>query len=71
MPLEAFKNLLKEQYGAIEIKLQGMGEPLLQRDDFFKMIEYARSTYIWVRITINASLVHFRSRSVRWTRLCT
>jgi len=60
MPLDAFKRLLDEQYGAIEVKLQGMGEPLLQRDDFFKMIEYARRTHIWTRTTTNASLLHFR-----------
>lgn len=60
MPFEAFKKLLDEQYGVIELKLQGMGEPLLQRDDFFSMIEYARRTHIWVRTTTNASLLHLR-----------
>ena len=60
MPLEAFKHLLAEQYGAIEIKLQGMGEPLLQGDVFFNMIEHARSTHIWVRTTTNASLLHLK-----------
>ena len=60
MPLQAFKHLLAEQYGAIEIKLQGMGEPLLQGDVFFNMIEHARSTHIWVRTTTNASLLHLK-----------
>ncbi len=59
MPLEAFKKLLEEQFGAIEIKLQGMGEPLLQRDVYFRMIEYARGTHIWIRTITNASLLHF------------
>jgi MoaA/NifB/PqqE/SkfB family radical SAM enzyme len=60
MSLDAFEELLDEQYGVIEIKLQGMGEPLLQRDVFFKMIEYARRTNIWVRTTTNASLLHLK-----------
>jgi molybdenum cofactor biosynthesis enzyme MoaA len=60
MPLEAFKRLIDEQYGLVEIKLQGVGEPLLQRDDYFEMIKYARARNIWVRTTTNASLLHFR-----------
>lgn len=60
MPLEAFKRLIDEQYGLVEIKLQGVGEPLLQRDDYFEMIKYARARHIWVRTTTNASLLHFR-----------
>lgn len=60
MPLESFKQLIDDQYGLLEIKLQGIGEPLLQRDDFFSMIRYARDRHIWVRTTTNASLLHFR-----------
>lgn len=58
LPLTAFKRLIDEQYGLIEIKLQGLGEPTLQRDDFFAMIRYARQRHIWVRTTTNASLLH-------------
>lgn len=58
LPLDTFKRLIDEQYGLVEIKLQGMGEPLLQRDDFFTMIGYARQSHIWVRTTTNASLLH-------------
>ena len=29
MPLDAFKQLIDDQYGLLEIKLQGIGEPLL------------------------------------------
>jgi MoaA/NifB/PqqE/SkfB family radical SAM enzyme len=65
MPLEAFKRLIDEQYGLVEIKLQGVGEPLLQRDDFFEMIRYARSRHIWVRTTTNASVLHFRDNYKR------
>jgi len=58
LPLDAFKRLIDEQFGLIEIKLQGIGEPLLQRGEFFEMIRYARARHIWVRTTTNASLLH-------------
>lgn len=58
MSLEDFKALIDSQYGLVEIKIQGMGEPLLQGDDFFAMVRYARSKRIWVRTTTNASLLH-------------
>ncbi len=60
MPLEAFRQLIDDQYGLLEIKLQGIGEPLLQREDFFAMIRYARARHIWVRTTTNASLLHLK-----------
>ncbi|MGQ0663115.1 MAG: radical SAM/SPASM domain-containing protein [Pseudomonadota bacterium] len=60
MPLAEFKKLIDEQYGLVEIKLQGLGEPLMQRDDFFRMIAYARARHIWVRTTTNASLLHLK-----------
>ncbi len=58
MSFENYKNLLDVMYGLIEIKLQGIGEPLLGGKTFFQMIEYARSKNIWVRTTTNASLLH-------------
>jgi MoaA/NifB/PqqE/SkfB family radical SAM enzyme len=61
MPLEDFKRLIDEQYGLIEIKIQGLGEPTLQRDAYFEMIKYARSKNIWVRTTTNASLLHLHN----------
>jgi pyrroloquinoline quinone biosynthesis protein E len=60
MPLAEFKRLIDEQYGLLEIKLQGIGEPIMQGDDFFEMIRYARAQHIWVRTTTNASLLHLR-----------
>lgn len=65
MPLADFKNLIDEQYGLIEIKLQGLGEPLMAATSFFKMIEYARSRHIWVRSTVNGSLLHVRDNYKR------
>lgn len=58
MPFEAFKALIDDQSGLVEIKLQGMGEPLMQRDPYFEMIRYARARRIWVRTTTNGSLLH-------------
>ncbi len=58
MSLAQFKALIDEQIGLLEIKLQGIGEPLLQGADLFEMIKYARARHIWVRTTTNASLLH-------------
>mgnify|MGYP006413835503 FL=1 len=60
MSLQDFKKLIDQQYGLVEIKIQGMGEPTIQRDDFFEMIKYARLKKIWVRVVTNASLLHLR-----------
>lgn len=64
MSFNDFKTLVDSQYGLIEIKLQGMGEPLLGKS-YFKMIEYARSKYIWVRSTTNASILHLHDNYKR------
>jgi len=60
LALADFKRIIDEQYGLVEIKLQGIGEPLMQGDDFFEMIRYARANEIWVRTTTNASLLHLK-----------
>ncbi len=60
MSIDQFKRIIDEQYGLVEIKLQGIGEVLLQGEAFFEMIRYARSKRIWVRTTTNASLLHVR-----------
>ena len=60
LKLDAFKRLIDEQIGLVEIKLQGLGEPTMQRDDYFAMIRYARAKHIWVRTTTNASLLHLK-----------
>ena len=60
MTLDELKGLIDEQYGLVEIKLNGIGEPLMAGDVFFEMIRYARKRRIWVRITTNASLLHLR-----------
>jgi pyrroloquinoline quinone biosynthesis protein E len=60
LSLDAFRRLIDEQIGLVEIKLQGLGEPTMQRDDYFAMIRYARAKHIWVRTTTNASLLHLK-----------
>jgi len=58
MSFDEFKSIIDTQYGLIEVKIQGMGEPLLN-SDFFRMIAYARQKSLWVRSTTNASLLHY------------
>jgi MoaA/NifB/PqqE/SkfB family radical SAM enzyme len=55
-----FKQIIDEQIGLVELKIQGIGEPLMQGDEFFEMIRYARSKALWVRTTTNASLLHIK-----------
>lgn len=59
MTLDQFRQLLEEQYGVVEIKMNGLGEPLMGRD-YFEMIKLARARNIWVRMTTNASLLHVK-----------
>jgi len=60
MNLEDFKKILNEQYGLIEIKLQGLGEPTMGAS-YFEMIKFARERHLWVRSTTNASLLHYNN----------
>lgn len=59
MSFKDYKELIDQQYGLIEIKIQGMGEPLLG-ECYFRMIKYAREKFIWVRSTTNGSLLHLK-----------
>jgi MoaA/NifB/PqqE/SkfB family radical SAM enzyme len=60
MPLECFKRIIDEQYGVLEIKIQGLGEPTMGGDNYFEMIRYARAQPLWVRTTTNASRLHLK-----------
>lgn len=60
MELAEFIRLLDEQTGLVEIKLQGMGEPLLAAEPFFAMVREARRRHLWVRSTTNGSLLHIK-----------
>lgn len=64
MSLEDYKSLVDTQYGLVEIKLQGMGEPLLGKC-YQEMIQYARARHIWVRTTTNGSLLHVKENYKR------
>ena len=57
MSFEEYKESLDEQIGLIEVKLQGIGEPLLNKD-FFKMAEETVNRDIWCRTVTNGSLLH-------------
>jgi pyrroloquinoline quinone biosynthesis protein E len=65
MQLEDFKGIVDELGTLVEIKIQGLGEPLLGGDTYFEMIRFARSRHIWVRTTTNASLLHARDNAAR------
>ncbi len=58
-----FQEIIDENYGLVEIKIQGMGEPTLARDDFYRMIRYARERHIWVRTVTNGSLLHLNDNA--------
>jgi len=60
MEFDDFKHLIDHQPGLLEIKLQGMGEPILGGETYFNMIKYARKKHIWVRTVTNASMLHLR-----------
>ena len=61
---EDFKNSVDDMYGLIEIKLQGLGEPLLH-PGIFDMIAYASDLDIWTRTTVNGSLLHVKENYKR------
>ena len=58
MTLPEFKEIIDSIPSLTEVKIQGFGEPLLAGDNFHAMVGYARSKKIWVRTTINGSLLH-------------
>lgn len=60
MCVDDFKRLIEEQYGLVELKIQGLGEPTLQNGDLLQMIRYARARHIWVRTVTNASRLHLK-----------
>lgn len=60
MTIGDFKRLLDEQYGVVELKIQGFGEPTMGGDAYYEMIRHARAQRIWVRTITNASRLHLR-----------
>jgi pyrroloquinoline quinone biosynthesis protein E len=58
MAVDDFVRLLDALPGLVEIKLQGLGEPLLGGSAYLEMIRHARARHIWVRTTVNGSMLH-------------
>lgn len=58
MELSKLKKILENQHGLTEVKLTGLGEPMLQGDEYYGFINYFRQQNIWVRMITNASLLH-------------
>jgi len=57
MTFEEYKRLIDGLTNSLtEIKIQGMGEPLLGKC-YFDMIQYARERHIWVRTITNGSVL--------------
>lgn len=59
MEFEDFKNFIDANNHFTEVKLHGMGEPLLHKR-YFDMVEYLSSQHIWTRTSINGSLLHVK-----------
>lgn len=64
MTLDDYTRSLDEQVGLVEVKLQGLGEPLLSAS-IFDMIALADSRDIWTRLTVNGSLLHVNDNYMR------
>lgn len=59
MSFEDFKDFIDTNNHFTEVKLHGMGEPLLHKR-YFDMVEYLSSQHIWTRTSINGSLLHIK-----------
>jgi pyrroloquinoline quinone biosynthesis protein E len=60
MTFDDYKKLIDSQYGLVEVKIQGFGEPTMGGETYFEMIKYARAQHIWVRTITNGSRLHLR-----------
>jgi MoaA/NifB/PqqE/SkfB family radical SAM enzyme len=59
MTVEQLEQLLADQDTLTEVKLQGFGEPLMNKK-LFDLLERLVAKDIWVRTTTNGSLLHLR-----------
>ena len=64
LELKSFYKFIENNPQLTEVKLHGMGEPLLH-PDYFKMVSYLVEKDIWVRTSTNASLLHARDNAKR------
>ena len=65
MTLLKLKDALSGQHGIVEVKLTGLGEPMLQGDEYFGFIDYFREQHIWVRMVTNGSLLHINDNALK------
>lgn len=59
LTLEEFKNFVIGHPYIMEIKIQGIGEPLLHKE-FMDMVHFVAERDIWARTTVNGSLLYAR-----------
>ncbi|HWR03255.1 MAG TPA: radical SAM protein [Humidesulfovibrio sp.] len=64
LTLDGFKAFMDQNPQFVEVKIQGLGEPLMNRD-LFGMIEHAIARDTWVRTTVNGSLLHVNDNHKR------
>lgn len=57
LTFDEFRQFMDNNPQFTEVKVQGVGEPLLN-PDLFEMIRYAIDRDTWVRTTVNGSLLH-------------
>lgn len=55
---DKIKELLDENYGLIEVRIQGISEPFLAADTLFESVKYAADRLVWTRTTTNGTLLH-------------
>lgn len=60
MNVEDYKEFIDANPQLTEVKLHGLGEPLMHKR-YFEMVRYLVDKSIWVRTTINGSLIHARN----------
>jgi len=58
LEFDKIKDILDENYGLIEVRIQGISEPLLAANTLVESIRYAADRYIWTRTTTNGTLLH-------------
>ncbi len=59
MTLEQLQAFIESQPGLTEVKLHGMGEPLMH-PRYIEMVRYLVERDLWVRTNTNSSLLHAR-----------
>ena len=64
LQLDTFKQFIDDNPQLAEVKLHGMGEPLLH-PDYFENDPLSGQKYIWVRTSSNASVLHVKENFKR------